>query len=57
MNADVVIDAVLNVLTNVGKSIAFVYDSIKFVFSIFGLTIASVIITIFLHLILTHTLW
>lgn len=52
MNADVVIDAVLNVLTNIGKSVAFVYDSIKFAFSILGLTAASVIITIFLHLIL-----
>lgn len=51
-NADVVLDTVLNVLTKVGKSIAFAYDSIKFVFSIFGLTAASVIITIFLHLIL-----
>lgn len=52
LNADVVVDTVLNVLSKVGKSIAFVYDSIKFAFSIFGLTAASVIITIFIHLIL-----
>ena len=52
LNADVVIDNVLDFLTKVGKGIVFVYDSIKFAFSIFGLTIASVIITIFLHLIL-----
>ena len=52
MNADVVVDAVLNALTKIGKSIVFVYDAVKFVFSILGLTIASVIITIFIHLIL-----
>lgn len=50
--ADIIFDNVLSALTKVGKSIAFVYDSIKFVFSIFGLTAASVIITIFIHLIL-----
>lgn len=52
LNADVVFDKVFDVLSKVGKSISFVYDAIKFIFSIFGLTVASVIITIFIHLIL-----
>jgi len=52
MNADVVVEGVLNALAKVGKAIASIYDSIKFIFAIFGLSIASVVITIFIHLIL-----
>lgn len=52
LNADVVVDNVLNALSKVGGVVVSVYDSIKFAFAIFGLTVASDIITIFLHLIL-----
>ncbi len=49
--SEIFVNNVLNALEKVAKAIGFAYNSIKFVFSIFALTIASVIITFFLHLI------
>lgn len=46
-----IFDNILKGLSKVGRGIAIVYKSIKFVFSIFAITFASVIITEFLHLI------
>lgn len=50
--AEIVLDSIMNTLTIIGKGIATIYNSIKFAFVIFALSVASIIITIFLHLIL-----
>ncbi len=49
-SAEVIFDNIVSVITKVGKSIYFVFDTIKFVFSILGLTFASFAITMFLYL-------
>lgn len=50
--SEVILDNIWKTISKIGKSIYTFFDSIKFVFSILGLTIATVIITSFIHLLL-----
>lgn len=50
--AEVIVDKFLNAFSIIGKGVATVFNTISFVFSIFALTFASVVITLFIHLLL-----
>lgn len=50
--AEIIFDNIWNTISKISKSVYNFFNSIKFVFSIFGLTVATVIITSFIHLLL-----